>query len=162
MGNFRSTGLALCALVFVVILNGCAASHTETGPLIDRSNVDKIVKGKTTISEVQTMFGTPNSTSLLGDGRRMAFYMTLKSDANAQVDPKVFIPIVGGFVATTTGQGTYRQQTLQVIYTADGVVRDYLFNDSTTNTTTNIGAFSGVQTQSTTTPTSTPPTVTDK
>ena len=143
----------LVAVALLAVLGGCASSHMEAGPVIDTANVAKIVKGKTTVAEIQTMFGNPFNTSLLGDGRRMAIYQSLRSDANAQVDPKVFIPIVGGFVATTTGHATYRQQMLQVIYTPDGVVQDYAFSDNTTNSTASVGALSGAQVQAVTTPT---------
>jgi outer membrane protein assembly factor BamE (lipoprotein component of BamABCDE complex) len=146
--------IGACALA--ILLAGCASSHTQSGVKLDRANVEKIQKGKTTMTEVESLFGTPFSTSLMGDGRKMALYMFIQSDAQAQVDPAVLIPIVGGFVANTKATGTYRQQTLQIIYASDGVVQDYVFNDNTTNSMTNAGVINGVETHSTTAPTPEP------
>lgn len=145
------------AAAVAILLGACASSHTQSGVKIDRASVEKIKKGETTMAEVEAMFGHPFTTTLMGDGRKMVFYMSFymffQSDAQAQVDPSVFIPIVGGFVANTKGTGTYRRQTLQIIYASNSVVQDYVFNDTTTNSTTNASVLSGAHTQSTTAPT---------
>src|SRR5690348_14547742 len=98
------------AAAVAILLAACASNHTQSGVKIDRASVEKIKKGETTMAEVEAMFGHLYTTTLIGDGRKLAFYMFFQSDAQAQVDPSVFIPIVGGFVANTKGTGTYRRQ----------------------------------------------------
>jgi hypothetical protein len=132
----------LC-LLMLLSLAACAPTMTTSTPMLDANKVNQIEKGKSTMPEVEALLGKPSFVTMMGDGKRMAFYSGMTMLSSAQVDPKTFIPIVGPFVATTNGQSSVRQQSLQIVYTADNVVQDYQFNDTTTNGTSSVNVISG-------------------
>lgn len=64
--------LALFMFFAVILLAGCAASHKP----IDVGHVQSnVVKGKTTMAEVENMYGTPYNKGILKDGTQFFYYL---------------------------------------------------------------------------------------
>jgi outer membrane protein assembly factor BamE (lipoprotein component of BamABCDE complex) len=115
-----------------VALGGCAPKASVTsGRQIAAADVQRIVKGSTTRAQVEAMFGAPAGTGMAPDGGRMAFYSFTASNSQSKVRGESMIPIVGMFYAGGDSTTQVRQQQLQVIYDASGVVKDYEFSDTT-------------------------------
>jgi outer membrane protein assembly factor BamE (lipoprotein component of BamABCDE complex) len=102
-----------------------------SGREIAAADVQRIVKGSTTRAQVEAMFGAPAGTGMAPDGGRMAFYSFTASNSQSKVRGESMIPIVGMFYAGGDSTTQVRQQQLQVIYDANGVVKDYEFSDTT-------------------------------
>jgi hypothetical protein len=117
--------------VAALLLAGCAASQTGQEPMT-RAQVDSIQKGVTTRVQVDAMLGPPISIAIVERGDRLAAYRAHQT-TTPPVDGASFIPLVGPFIAASRDSGTsVRRQTLQVRYSASGVVLDYEFLDTTT------------------------------
>lgn len=101
---------ALCAF-----LTSCMSTNNSSGVPIDPAKVARIVRGQTTRAEVEALLGKPESTVLVGDGKRMMAYAYSEMNMRA------------GFGGV---KGTTRTQTLQIYLSKEGVVEDYEFNDS--------------------------------
>ncbi|MFT3787344.1 MAG: outer membrane protein assembly factor BamE [Tepidisphaeraceae bacterium] len=125
----RSTNALRHAFIVVLLLSilavtGCATGRS--GRELSAADIQSLHKGVTTRSEVEAKLGPPMSTTMLGDGRRMAMYLFTESTSKAR--PESFIPVVGLFVGGN--DTTQRQQQLQVIYRESGVVEDFEFADT--------------------------------
>ena len=105
-------------IAFAALCGGCASSGTK----VEQSALSKIIKGKTTKSEVIALLGNPMSAQLTGNGKEIDTW----SYAQAQAKGRSFIPVVGAFV----GGSDMKLQTFQVILNKNKVVEDYLWNDS--------------------------------
>jgi hypothetical protein len=117
--------------VAAVLLAGCAASQTGQEPMT-RAQVDSIQKGATTRAQIDAMLGPPISVAIVDNGDRLASYRA-RQTTTPPVNGAAFIPLVGPFIAASQDEGTsVRRQTLQVRYSASGVVLDYEFLDTTT------------------------------
>lgn len=72
MKNLFSLSLLCCV---AALLFGCTTTtHTETGNAYNFENISKIVKGKTTESEVIALLGTPYNRTTTSDGKVMLSY----------------------------------------------------------------------------------------
>ena len=121
----------MVAGVLAVLLAGCAAYQSGPEPM-SRDQVDSIQKGATTRAQIESMFGPPTSIAIVDNGDRLASYRTHQT-TTPPVNGASFIPLVGPFIAASQDPGTsVRRQTLQVRYSASGVVLDYEFLDTTT------------------------------
>jgi outer membrane protein assembly factor BamE (lipoprotein component of BamABCDE complex) len=112
-------------LVFVLMLgflSGCAS----VGRKIDQSSADKIEKGKTTKQEVITLLGSPDRITRRANGDTMFSYKY----ARATAKPATFIPIFGPLV----GGANVQHQFFIVLFGADGVVKDYISSQGSTET----------------------------
>lgn len=124
------------AVVGVFLLNGGlagCASPTVTygsGPLL-ATDVDKIVKGKTTKADILRTFGQPESmTRNPQDGSEMLSYNYIKSTST--VKPQSYIPVVGMFAGGLDTNGT--GQSLTVTVSKNGIVKDYNYSEHLTTT----------------------------
>ena len=82
------------------LLTGCASSGNEALRHEDSQTIaSKVIEGKTTSSEVQSMFGAPTSTSFTGNGLEIWKYDFEKVSADAIS----FVPIVSSFGGTSSG-----------------------------------------------------------
>lgn len=122
-----------CVLLLILLVCGCASSRS--GREMAAADVQSIVKGQTTRAQIEARFGSATNTSLMPDGRRMAMYFfhSVKSQARGES----FIPVYGLFAGGADTQT--RQQQLQVVYSAAGVVEDYEFSDTTSQGRINSG-----------------------
>src|SRR3989344_3974883 len=69
IARFASVIIAVTLALFVI---GCVS--TSVGTKMSADKIDQLKKGVTTRAEVETLFGKPIATSMLGDGRRMMVY----------------------------------------------------------------------------------------
>jgi outer membrane protein assembly factor BamE (lipoprotein component of BamABCDE complex) len=132
-------GTVLVCLVFAGA--GCVSGTTGNQELT-QDHVSKIEKGVTTRQQVVEILGEPESTQLLGDGRRTMFYIGTQSKSD--VGQRVFqgVPIIGAVVPTTDTQSV-RRETLQIILNGSDIVQDYEFSDNTSETKTTTSMFGG-------------------
>jgi len=115
----RFLSFASALLCAAAILSGCATQHFSFGTEVDQSAIGFITKGVTSREDVEARLGKPNSVTPMGDGRQLADYTY--SDTQA---PGVFFDPAK--VKTT-------RSFFQVIYSAKGIVLDYVLNDSSSN-----------------------------
>lgn len=107
----------LAVLAMSACLNGCATSHYTTGRDFPSANVSSIVKGKTTASELQTLFGQPFAKSPVNETDEKWVYTYTNGSTHAQ-------SYVVSMQITTKGV----QKTLDVLIRS-GVVINYTFTD---------------------------------
>ena len=114
------------ACIAALLLAGCAATQTGQEP-VSQAQVDSIQKGVTTRAQIDAMLGPPISISIVDNGDRLASYHTRQTTAPA-VNVSVG-PLLGPLIDS---HESVRRQTLQVRYSASGVVQDFEFLDTTT------------------------------
>jgi outer membrane protein assembly factor BamE (lipoprotein component of BamABCDE complex) len=98
------------------LLAGCASSGNEALRHESSQTIaNKIIEGKTTSSEVQSMFGAPTSTSFTGNGLEIWQYDFEKVSADAIS----YIPIVSSFGGTASGT----KKELTILFDDHSVVK---------------------------------------
>lgn len=115
-------------VLLVLFLAGCAS----TGRKMDMTKMGDIQKGVTTRAELIEWFGSPQSVGLDAEGRSIAQWIYVHASSQGQN----FIPVVGAF---TMGFDQQMQQ-LVVSFDENNVVYNYTFNQSDTETGTNLNA----------------------
>ena len=116
----------IAALLTIVILGGCATSNYSVGNPFPSENVQKIVKGKTTSSELISLFGQPFTKSVISESEVKWTYTYASGTAKAQ-----------SFVLTTKVETTGTQKTLDVLVKNDLVVNySYTENQNPYSSTT--------------------------
>ncbi|TAJ36871.1 MAG: hypothetical protein EPO55_20310 [Reyranella sp.] len=134
----------------VSCLNACATvAYQQSQPVIEASDVSKIQKGVTTRPEVEAIFGRPAQTVVGDKGERHSFYSAYQASVSGKAHASAYIPFVGPLVGTGEGSSTHRQQTLQVIYTAAGVVKDFEFSETGSNSKTQVKGLTQSKTETT-------------
>jgi len=89
------------------LLAGCASSGNEALRHENAQTVsNKVIEGKTTSKEVESMFGAPTSTSFTGNGLEIWSY----DFEDVSADAISYIPIVSSFGGTASG--TKKQLTV--------------------------------------------------
>jgi len=133
----RTVTIAIVSALFVV--SGCV-SGTSGSPELQADKVAQIKKGETTRAQIETMFGPADHVMMLADGRRSMMYMAIQhhGDMSGTI-ARSAIPFAALFPTTDTH--TVRRQSLQIYLTADNVVQDYEFSDSTSERKTTASAF---------------------
>lgn len=117
-------------MLFVVALVGCGTMRS--GREVSEIELAKIVKGKTTKSELIGLLGPPTQVSTKGDGTELLAY---HSSVTSVSNPLMVVPIVGFF-------GSYKSeaQARQVIFTVrNGIVEE--IETSTQQDTGCVGVF---------------------
>lgn len=125
----HKTLLACLLATGIAFLSGCITRNPEmtSGTLIESAKVAQIVKGKTTRTEIEAMFGKPDMTSLLPDGRRMISY----SYSSSRFTVSSGAVLKAAFTASgALAKGTTHTQGLQIYVSKEGVVEDFEFNDN--------------------------------
>jgi hypothetical protein len=112
-----------------LLLAACAVQPEQQA--MSGAQVESIQKGATTRAQVDAMFGPPTSVSIVDNGDRLASYRTRQTNYPPP-NAAGLIPLVGPFIAASQDTTSVRRQTLQVRYSASGVVQDYEFLDTTT------------------------------
>lgn len=116
--------LALCA---------CASTGTQ----VKEADLTQFQKGVTTLADVESKLGPPQSSTLVSDGTRVIAYVY----AHSQIKGASFVPVVGLFAGGATGNTnivTFRFGT-------DGKLLDYSATSSTTDVRT--GVVNGAETK---------------
>lgn len=102
------------------LISGCATTGTTTIANENQQTVEQKIKiGKTTKAEVKTMYGEPTNVAT-GNGFENWTY----SFSQSKTDPKMYIPLVGIFMA----KDSIKANTLYVSFDKKGVVNDYRFS----------------------------------
>lgn len=104
--------LAVCLL-----LGGCATSHYTVGRDFPSANVASITKGKTTTSELKSIFGEPYAKSAVSETDEKWIYTYTNGSAHAQ-----------SYVVTMKVTTTGTKKTLDVLIRND-VVINYTFSE---------------------------------
>ena len=116
MRNFKS--LTLIAMMAAVMgLTGCAYGSGQLGKTDSATIEQKLVKGKTTKAEVETLLGDPTSKTKK-NGKETWVY------AHASMDNTIFIPIVGFFAKGKTKE-------VHVEFNSRGVMQRYEVTEGT-------------------------------
>lgn len=111
------------AVALIGFLTGCASVGNETLRTESENSMSKkIIEGKTTKSEVRTMFGSPFKTSFTDGGLEIWNYEFSKVSADAVS----YIPIVGLFGGSASG----KKKELVVMYDQQSVVKRYSMSES--------------------------------
>ena len=122
--------LSSVLVVTALLLVGCMSPRSSYGTKMDSAKVNQIQKGVTTEQQLLAMCGQPLSTSLMPDGRRMLMFMYNETNMKLTGEGRAFIPIVGPMLVGSRGD---RQQQMLQAYIKDGIVQDFVFNDSTSH-----------------------------
>lgn len=115
---------SLCSAVVVAIaLTGCASTGNETLRRETEGTVaQKIVQGKTTKSEVRSMFGSPTKTTFTDGGLEIWNY----DFSNVSADAVSYIPIVSMFGGSASG----KKKELVVMYDAADIVKRFSMSEA--------------------------------
>ncbi|MDN3224588.1 hypothetical protein [Pseudomonas nunensis] len=108
---------ATLALFLAFTLNGCATSHYTSGRDFPSANVQSIVKGKTTASDLKALFGEPFAKSPVNETDEKWVYTYANGSAHAQ-----------SYVVTMKVTTTGTQKTLDVLMRNDTVI-NYTFTE---------------------------------
>jgi outer membrane protein assembly factor BamE (lipoprotein component of BamABCDE complex) len=115
------------SLSAALLLTGCVASGTQ----VKQEQLSQFHKGDSSIHDVISALGKPNSQSISTDGNRTACYTFVQSTAR----PESFIPIVGVFVG---GADAHTDMTC-FTFDSEGILSNY------TSTTAESGAGYGFE-----------------
>jgi len=111
------------AVIAALTLSGCASTGNESlRKETEHSVSQKIVQGKTTKSEVRSMFGSPTKTTFTDGGLEVWNY----DFANVSADAISYVPIVNLFGASASG----KKKELVVMYDEQNVVRRYSMSEA--------------------------------
>lgn len=125
-----SLTLRACLIAGIaLLLAGCVTRNPEmtSGSPIEPAKVSRIVKGTTTRAEIEALFGKPDMTSMLPDGRRVITYNYSSTRMNVNSGDV----LRAAFTASgTLAKGTTHTQNLQIYVSKDGVVEDFEFTDN--------------------------------
>jgi outer membrane protein assembly factor BamE (lipoprotein component of BamABCDE complex) len=117
-------------LFFVLILSvsalaGCAASMGNSSIKNESNNTlsQKLIKGKTTESQVVQMFGQPESKSFAGNGDPIWSY-SRNTERNGVLS---YVPIVGLFANAQTDTN----KVLAILFNKKGIIKNWTWTNST-------------------------------
>lgn len=125
----KSLGLVTILLGGLVIINACSSKSGNTKlEYMAKKDISKmIVKGKTTESGVRSMFGEPQETDFMTDGRKKWKYIFMHKEEKGIN----YVPVANWFVGGTNDTA----KTLLVLF-KNGTVDDYMFSTSVGETMT--------------------------
>jgi outer membrane protein assembly factor BamE (lipoprotein component of BamABCDE complex) len=116
--------LILVLTVSAAALSGCAAGIGNGRIANESSNTisRKIIKGKTTKSQIRQMFGDPEKTTFNSKGDLMWTY-EYQHDHDTVA---AYIPVVNWFAKDVKGH----KKTLVILFNKKGIVKNYAFSNS--------------------------------
>jgi hypothetical protein len=103
---------------------GCASSSYSHGRDFDEKQVAKIEKGKTTATEVKTIFGEPFMKNVVSANEEKWMYVYMRGTAHAK----------GGFFTPVTATSEGTNKTLDILM-KDGVVTNFAYSEGPQTTT---------------------------
>ena len=118
MKNITNNTL-VAAMIAAALLTGCATGNTSISGESSTSVQQKLVKGKTTKSEVVSNFGEPGERGF-AEGKEYWSYNTTQTSA------KSFIPFAG----LATGNSGMTGKYLRIFFDKKGVVDTYTLSES--------------------------------
>jgi hypothetical protein len=121
MRTIKAILLPVVILGFCLCLWGCAWGHWTEGSVFDASDINQIVKGKTTTADLMNIFGTPYSKTPGADGGEQWYYYCSHNYDS-----------VGGVPALIVENKSIQKNDLVVMVNKDKVVVDYKLNEGPT------------------------------
>ncbi|UAN30908.1 hypothetical protein [Enterobacter sp. JBIWA005] len=116
--------------IIVFLLSGCSTSGNQNlKNETPQSLQSKIIKNKTTKTELLTKLGEPDTRTTLNDGNEQWKYFM----SNNQFSATTFIPVVGLF----TGGSQIQSKTLEIDFKGETVSK-WTFSSDNNNTKTGI------------------------
>lgn len=116
--------------IIVFLLSGCSTSGNQNlKNETPQSLQSKIIKNKTTKTELLTKLGEPDTRTTLDDGNEQWKYFM----SNSQFNATTFIPVVGLF----TGGSQTQSKTLEIDFKGETVSK-WTFSSDNNNTKTGI------------------------
>jgi len=110
-------------LMLAVSVTGCASVGNEKLRQESEASVShKMIEGKTSKSEVRTMFGSPAKTSFTDGGLEVWNY----EFSNVSLDAVSYIPIVNMFGGSASG----KKKELVVMFDQSNVVKRFAMSES--------------------------------
>ena len=114
---------SFAAAMALAVLTGCASVGNETLRAESESSVQKkISEGKSTKSEVRSMFGSPMKTSFTDGGLEIWTYEFTKVSADAIS----YVPLVNLFGASVSGT----KKELVILFDKSGLLQRYSMSES--------------------------------
>jgi len=111
------------AVIGLGLLSGCATAGNDSLKGENQQTVSqKITVGKTTMSEVKAIFGTPLSTSYTDSGLEIWKYEITHLSADATR----YIPVVNMFAGSSSGT----KKELVILFDEKGKIRKYKMDES--------------------------------
>lgn len=116
--------ISVCVTVVAALfLTGCASVGSESLRKETETTVSqKIVQGKTTKSDVRSMFGSPTKTSFTDGGLEIWNY----DFTNVSADAISYVPIVNMFGGSASG----KKKELVVMYDEKDIVKRYSMSEA--------------------------------
>jgi hypothetical protein len=124
---------------------GCVSvpgTRFSGGTQISTNAVDQIVRGRTTLAELEALLGPPAYVSMTRDGRRVLVYVY----SDTALQPTTYVPFVSSLKVDS------RRQMLEVVLSDSNIVDDYNFRDQTARARAGGMFGSGLSTTETTAP----------
>ena len=121
--------LLLMLTLSIVAFSGCAASMGNSS-IKNESNQklsQKLIKGKTTESQVAQMFGQPESKSFAGNGDPIWSY-SRNTERNGVLS---YVPVVGLFANAQTDTN----KVLAILFSKKGIIKNWTWTNSTNHLT---------------------------
>ncbi|HHT8269942.1 TPA: hypothetical protein ACT2TV_003187 [Enterobacter ludwigii] len=126
MNRFITSSIFIIAF----LLSGCSTSGNQSlKNETPQSLQSKIIKNKTTKTELLTKLGEPDTRTTLDDGNEQWKYFM----SNNQFNATTFIPVVGLF----TGGSQTQSKTLEIDFKGE-IVSKWTFSSDNNNTKTGI------------------------
>ena len=125
----KKIALFFMLALFTVAFSGCAASMGNSS-IKNESNQklsQKLIKGKTTESQVAGMLGQPESKSFAGNGDPIWSYQR-NVERNGILS---YVPVVGLFANAQTDTN----KVLAILFNKKGIVKNWEFTSSTNHLT---------------------------
>ncbi|CNH86162.1 outer membrane protein assembly factor BamE [Yersinia pekkanenii] len=107
--------------ITISIVSGCSSSGNQALKNESQASLQtKLVKNKTTKSDVVKAFGSPTSVTSKNDGGDIYLYEM----NNGKINPLTYVPVVGFFAGDTTTES----RTLSIIFNKNDTVRTWSFS----------------------------------
>ena len=91
MKRIKTIGLPIVLLGLCLCLWGCAWGHWTEGSVFDASDINQIVKGKTTTTDLMNILGTPYSKTPEADGGEQWCYYCSHNFASLGAAPALIV-----------------------------------------------------------------------
>jgi outer membrane protein assembly factor BamE (lipoprotein component of BamABCDE complex) len=114
MRTIKVIWMPIAFLGLCLSLWGCAWNHYTEGSVFDASDVNQIVKGKTTTTDLMNILGTPYSKTPIADGGEQWFYFCSSN-----------LDTAGGVPTLMVGSSTKQQKNITILVNEDKIVMDY-------------------------------------
>lgn len=125
-GFFRS----MCLGIVLAALSRCATVENHSGPVFDKAKIAQIVIGRSTMIDVEALFGKPRTLDARYDGLELATYIASDAETTPALDPndksssRLLREIIFTFAGPLPSEVITEIQALEVEYSAQGTVDD--------------------------------------